>query len=279
MRARRKSSGWSLRVRFLGSDAGPAHESWYRIFAEHYDHLYDSAKRNRAAFLFLHDLFRRHGPVHDVLDVACGTFSLDLPLVRRGYRVVGRDLSEPMIEVARRNLRAAGKEADLGMADMRRIALDRTFDAVLCLGTAFNYLASAADARVALAAFRRHLRPGGLLVLDTTNFDPWIRNPKNARAEVDYRAPDGTRIAVFALNDQDTPRRIHQARFISAIQRGRVLDLSYSEAPLRIWTKRDLDRGLRSARFCPIGWAGDLRLGNRYVRTESPRLVAVAKCA
>lgn len=277
MRAPRRSSASSLRVRFSGSDAGPSHEGWFRVLAEEYDHLYDSAKRDRGAYLFLHDLFRRHEPVRDVLDVACGTFTLDLPLVTRGYRVVGRDLSEPMLRVARRNLRAAGKDADLGRADMRRIALGRTFDALLCLGTAFNYLVSGEDVRATLRAFRKHLRVGGLLVLDTTNFERWIGDPKNASVEVDCRAAGGTRIAVFAFNDQDLPHRIHQARFISAIQRGRVLDLSYSEAPLRIWDKRELGRRLESSGFRPIAWAGDLRLGNRYVRTKSPRLVAVAE--
>lgn len=279
MRARRRSNASSLRVRFLGSDADRAHQGWFRLFAEEYDRLYDSAKRDRAAYLFFHDLFRRHGPVRDVLDVACGTFSVDLPLVKRGYRVVGRDLSGPMLKVARRNLRAAGKDADLQRADMRQLALGRTFDAVLCLGTAFNYLVSMEDVTAALKAFRRHLRPGGLLVLDTTNFDAWIHDPKNASVELDYSAPNGTRIAVFAFNDQDLPRRIHQARLISAVQSGRTLHLSYSEAPLRMWDKGQLGRSLESAGFRPIAWAGDLRLGSRYVRMRSPRLVVVAERA
>ncbi len=279
MRARRRSNASSLRVRFSGSEADRAHQGWFGRFAEEYDRLYDSAKRDREAFLFLHDLFRRHGPVRDVLDVACGTFSLDLPLVKRGYRVVGRDLSGPMLKVARRTLRAAGKDADLGIADMRQLALRRTFDAVLCLGTAFNYLATREDVRAALKAFRRHLRPGGLLVLDTTNFEAWIHDPKNASVEQDYSAPDGTRIAVFAFNDQDLPRGIHQARLISAVQRGRTLNLSYSEAPLRIWDQGQLGRSLESAGFRPIAWAGDLRLGSRYVRLRSRRLVAVAERA
>ncbi len=276
MKGRRRSSASSLRVRFSGSEAGRAHQGWYRTLANHYDHLSRPADRDEAAYLFLVDLFRRHGPIQEVLDVACGTFALDLRLVKRGIRVTGRDLSRDMLASARRNLRAAGKDADLAKADMRHLDLGRTFDAVLCLGTAFNYLATAADVRHALSRFRKHLRPGGLLVLDTTNFDAWIRDPKNASAEVDYRAPDGTRIAIFALNEQDLRRRVHRAGMITAVQRGRRLELSYSEAPLHIWTKPELDRALRSAGFRPIAWAGDLRLGRRYLRRKSPRLVAVA---
>lgn len=279
MKARRKSSASSLRVRFSGSESGRAHQGWYHTLAEHYDHLSRPADRDRAAYLFLVDVFHRYGPVHEVLDVACGTFALDLRLVKRGVRVTGRDLSGDMLAAARRNLRAAGKAANLAKADMRHLNLGRTFDAVLCLGTAFNYLATATDARAALSRFRTHLRPGGLLVLDTTNFDAWIREPKNADAEVDYHAPDGTRIAIFSFNEQDLPRRVHHAGMITAVQRQRRLELAYSEAPLRIWTKLELDRALRAAGFHPIAWAGDLRLGRRYVRRKSSRLVAVAKRA
>lgn len=275
MRGRRRSSGSSLRVRFLGSEHDRAHGGWYGVLAAYYDRLYDS-KRVTKAYPFLHDLFRRRGPVRDVLDVACGTFALDLPLLMRGYRVVGRDRSDAMLSQARGKLHAAGRTADLARGDMRSLNLKRSFDAVLCLGTAFNYLASPADVRAALRTFRRHLRPGGLLVLDLTNFDAWIRRPMNARAEVDSRAPDGTRIAIFALNDQDLPRKIHHARFLTAIQRGDRLDLAYSEAPLRIWRREDLDALLTHHGFRAREWWGDLRLAAKYQTRKSPRLVCVA---
>ena len=275
MRARRRSSGSSSRVRFLGSERSQAHAHWYRTVAAHYDHLYDP-RRVTKAYPFLHDLFRRRGSVLEVLDVACGTFALDLPLLRRGYRITGRDASTEMLQIARRRLKESGRSADLGQADMRSLPLDREFDVVLCLGTAFNYLAKPTDVRRALRGFRRQLREDGLLVLDLTNFDAWIRNPQNTRAEVDYRAPDGTRIAVFALNDQDLARSIHLARFLTVVQTARGIDIRFDEAPLRIWTKDSLTAVLRGNGFEPVEWWGDLRLGARYDRRRSPRLVSVS---
>ncbi|TLZ74888.1 MAG: class I SAM-dependent methyltransferase [Methanobacteriota archaeon] len=275
MKARRRSSGSSSRVRFSGSERSQAHGRWYRTVAEHFDHLYDSGRVTRA-YPFLHDLFRRRAPVLDVLDVACGTFALDLPLLRRSYRVTGRDVSKEMLRIARRRLEESGRSADLGQADMRTLRLDREFDAILCLGTAFNYLAKAIDIRRALRGFRGHVRKDGLLVLDLTNFDAWIRNPQNARAEVDYRAPDGMRIAVFGFNEQDLTRSIHLARFLTVVQTGRGIDIRFDEAPLRIWTKDSLTTALQGNGFKPVEWWGDLRLGARYDRRRSPRLVSVS---
>jgi SAM-dependent methyltransferase len=262
-------------VRFLGSERGNAHDRWYRAIAPYYDQLYDRL-RTAPADAFLRQLFSRYAPIREVLNVACGSFALDLPLVRRGYHVVGRDRSKAMLRVARGALKAVGRNADLGEADMRTLRLNREFDALLCLGTAFNYVTAPSDVRRSLASFRRHLRNGGLLVLDLTNFDAWIRHPQNARAEVDYRSPDGTRIAIFGFNEQERRKKIHRARFLTVVQRGNRIDVRFDETPLRIWEKPELDRALRTAGFRPVEWWGDLRLGAKYERVRSPPMVSVS---
>lgn len=226
--------------------------------------------------MFLHALFRHVGGIRDVLDVACGTFSIDLGLVRRGYHVVGLDLSEEMVHVARRSLRGRRSGAEVAKGDMRTLELPHRFDAILCLGTAFNYLADPPDARRALRGFRKRLRPGGLLVLDLTNFEAWIDDPKNARADVDHTYPDGTRIAIFGFNEQRLRKTIHIARFLTVVQRGTRIDLQLDEAPLKVWRKEDLSRQLIRSGFRPTNWWGDLKPGARYSRKKSPRLVSIA---
>ncbi|MGI0148136.1 MAG: class I SAM-dependent methyltransferase [Thermoplasmata archaeon] len=260
----------------MGSEAGTGHQGWYRLVAGHYSSLYDN-RRDANAAAFLDRLFRRTGGVHDVLDVACGTFSIDMGLAERGYRVVGRDLSKDMIRVARRNLRARRVAADVGTGDMRFLRFPQQFDAILCLGTALNYLVEPRDVTRAFRTFRWHLRPGGLLVLDLANFDAWIDDkPKNARSEVDYRAPDGTRIAVFAFNEQRRRKTIHIARFLSLVQQGNRIDIRLDEAPLKVWRQEAISDRLRMAGFRPVEWWGDLKLGSKYVRRKSPRLLSIA---
>lgn len=275
MQGQRRPRGSASRVRFLGSERDKAHRQWYRIIAKHYDALCGPSYVSKA-YPFLIDIMRRRGPVKDVLDPACGTFALDIPLVRRGYHIVGRDLSPDMLRVARENVSKARQTADLGIGDMRTLRLGRTFDAVLCLGTAFNYLWSLGDARKALRTFHMHLRRGGVLVLDVTNFDAWIESPKNVLVQNDYRAEDGTRIAIYALNEQDLATGTHLARMITAVQGKERLDIAVDEALLKIWTKETLAGALRNAGFRPVEWWGELRLGSRYQRRRSPRLIVVA---
>jgi SAM-dependent methyltransferase len=260
----------------LGNESGRAHREWYRHIAEHYDSLY-AVGRDEKAIAFLHRLFQHGGEVRNVLDVACGTFSIGFGLIHHGYRVVGRDLSGDMVRVARMNLRKHHMTADVRQADMRDLRLRQRFDAILCLGTAFNYLAELRDARRALRTFRRHLRRGGCLVLDLANFDAWIdNNPMNARAEVDFRARDGTRIAVFTFNEQRAGKTIQIGRFLTVMQRHKKIDIRLDEAPLKVWRKEALSRTLLQEGFRPSEWWGDLNVGERYVRGKSPRLVCVA---
>ena len=108
---------------------------------------------------------RRHGlRGRRVLDVACGTGASFMPLLERGYDVVGCDLSGAMIERARE--RVDGRDVPLHEADMRSLPDLGAFDLVLCLDDAINHLLEAEDVDLALEGVARNLAPGGILVFD-----------------------------------------------------------------------------------------------------------------
>ena len=274
MKGRRKSSAWSSHVRFSGASSGASHGGWYRAIAGHYDALANPVWMERTVD-FLDHQFRRHG-VKDVVDVACGTYAIDLRLAKRGHEVVGRDLSPEMVRMGRRAAREAGIRADVAVGDMRTLRLGREFDAAMCIGTAFNYLTEPKDVRTAFRTLRNLLRPGGLLILDLTNFDAWIDAPMNARLESDLRTSSGTRIAIFGFNDQTPAKTLHIARFLTVVQRGRKIEVRFDEAPLKVWSKESLSRALRIQGFRPVAWYGDLAVRATYRRAHSPRLVALA---
>jgi 2-polyprenyl-3-methyl-5-hydroxy-6-metoxy-1,4-benzoquinol methylase len=102
-----------------------------------------------------------------LLDLACGHGRHAIPLARRGLDVVGLDLSEPSLELARERAAAAGADVAWIHADMRDLAFEDEFDAVINMFTAFGYLASQEEDEAVLRAVARALRPDGGFLLET----------------------------------------------------------------------------------------------------------------
>jgi len=102
----------------------------------------------------------RHG-VPDggtLLHLGSGGGSIDYHL-KDSYRVTGVDVSERMLELARR----VNPEAEYVRGDIRSVRLGRTFDAVL-VHDAISYMTSVDELRAVYATAAAHLRPGGLML-------------------------------------------------------------------------------------------------------------------
>ncbi|MEC4020422.1 class I SAM-dependent methyltransferase, partial [Streptomyces sp. H27-D2] len=121
--------------------------------------------RERLAGRWAEDVLRRHDAGPRVLDAGCGTGRDARHLHDQGRQVVGIDLAEPMLAYGRRQ--HPGPE--YRTADLRGFALDRTFDAVLCLDSALLYCHTNDELTGFLDSCRRHLAPGGLLVAELRN--------------------------------------------------------------------------------------------------------------
>jgi SAM-dependent methyltransferase len=102
------------------------------------------------------------------LDLACGTGKSTEPLLRRGYSVLGCDISQEMIREARRKL---PEHADsFVVADMRELPpLHGPFDLVLCLDDAINYLLTQDDLEAAFSSVASVLTPEGVFAFDVNS--------------------------------------------------------------------------------------------------------------
>lgn len=129
---------------------------FYDAFTEHHPHDVWLER--------LEALAREHGLTgRRVLDVGCGTGKSLIPLIRRGYRGAGCDLSAEMLEHAARTL----PDLPLHRADMRALPASLgIFDWITCLDDALNYLLGDDDLARALTSMASLLRPGGLLTFD-----------------------------------------------------------------------------------------------------------------
>jgi len=103
-------------------------------------------------------------PVRRLLEPACGSGRLIVELARRGYEMTGFDLSEPMLEYARRRLARRKLSANLLDADMADFSF-RHFDAAYNTFNSFRHLLTEEAALAHLRCVTDALRPGGIYIL------------------------------------------------------------------------------------------------------------------
>jgi SAM-dependent methyltransferase len=100
-----------------------------------------------------------------VLDVGCGPGRHALALARRGMNVVGVDLSEDFIVLARKAAAAEGVPARFDVLDVRDLAYEREFDAAVCLCQGGFGLLGGRDEPAVFERIAAALRLGGRLAL------------------------------------------------------------------------------------------------------------------
>jgi SAM-dependent methyltransferase len=136
--------------------------------SQYYDAIYAAMGKDYAREAeTLHALIQKHGrlPGNTLLDVACGTGAHSYYL-QNHYAITGLDIDADMLAEAR--AKCPGVEFHQG--DMVDFDLGRTFDVVVCLFSSIGYVRTLENLNRAAMSMKRHLRPGGLLVVEA-----WLR--------------------------------------------------------------------------------------------------------
>jgi len=102
-----------------------------------------------------------------VLDLACGTGNITLPLVKIGYDMIGVDLSPEMLNAARQK---KGADRVLWLCqDMRSFELYGTVGAVVCCLDSVNYVTGRIGLRKCFSLVHNYLDPDGIFVFDVNS--------------------------------------------------------------------------------------------------------------
>jgi len=142
-----------------------------------------------------------------VLELACGTGRITRPLAAIGYDVVGVDNDPEMLEWT-----APGVE--LVTADMRELDLGRTFGLAIVAYNSLQLLADRDEVNTCIAVAARHLRSGGILAAEVTDFIT------GAAVDVDEEqhiaSADGISLYATLHTDTDQGVSVYTRRFVVA---------------------------------------------------------------
>ena len=148
----------------------------HRDFARFYDWTYESLTEDIAFYL---KAARDYGS--PLLELACGTARLTIPLARAGFTITGLDLSPEMLDIARQKLDRESPEVRarlrLVQDDMCHFCLDEQFGLASIPQSSLFHL-HANEARTScLSCIHEHLAPGGAAIIDLTPADMMANQP------------------------------------------------------------------------------------------------------
>jgi len=244
---------------------------WYETaFGRDYLALYphrddEEAARDVAAIVALVD------PPRDepLLDLGCGAGRHLIALAGAGFtRLVGLDLSEELLEVARTRIEEAGVgPVDLVRGDMRAIPYADRFATALSLFTSFGYFTRDEENAKVLRSVGEALRPGGWFLVDTLSRDATIAD---LVPEEELRRGDTTIRIRRAISD-DGLRVDKETRVVGG---GSTEQRIYRES-VRMYAPEELIGMFRQAGFSELRTHGSLR-GEPH-GAGSRRLVVVGR--
>ena len=112
----------------------------YSIFADFYDELmYDVDYKKRTSYLM--KLFKKYGKAPTLLlDAACGTGGFSNEFAKLGIEVIGVDMSEEMLSIARESAMEQGNDILFLCQRLEELDLYGTVDGAVCCLDSLNHI-------------------------------------------------------------------------------------------------------------------------------------------
>jgi SAM-dependent methyltransferase len=148
------------------------------------------------------------GPSGSLLDLGCGTGRLLVPFARRGFSVLGVDLSAEMLKAAAEKARSAGLPVPLIRASLVELNFlkDQSFDYAACLFSTLGMVSGRDNRLQALNHVRRILKPGGRFLLHVHNV--WFHLGTQAGRRWLLRDRWGALVGHPAAGDYEPPQGV-----------------------------------------------------------------------
>ena len=202
-----------------------------------------------------------------ILDLGCGSGEHAVRLAKRGYEVIGIDLSLAMLARAADEAAEGKQRINFVQGDMRDLTFEEAFDGVYSWGTTFGYFDDAKNAEV-IQKVHKALRRGGRLLLDMVNRDYVIgRQPSMAWFE-----GEGC-VCMDEMSVNTITSRLVVKRTMM-MEDGRQREIDYS---IRLYALHELGKLLHDSGFRVAEASGDTSTPGVYFGAESPRILILAE--
>ena len=226
--------------------------SYEYAFASVYDKFTENAEPEaRAAFVL--SLLKEAGvPSGILLDLACGTGVMTACYEKAGYDVIGVDLSEEMLDLARARL---SPRALLLHQDMLALDLYGTVNACVCSLDSVNHLTDLRQVERAFSRVSLFTEPGGVFVFDVNT----VFKHREILSNNAFVYEDETDVLVWQNFYDPADETVVETVDVFSLQKDGSYQRASDEIVERAYELEALRQALEDAGFCQVRFYGDLK--------------------
>ncbi|MDQ2888620.1 MAG: class I SAM-dependent methyltransferase [Chloroflexota bacterium] len=215
-----------------------------------------------------------------ILELACGSGRVLLPLAQDSYAVTGVDTSAAMLAIARDRLQESGLSGRVTLVqqDVSVLDLGQKFRlAFIALGS-FGHIATRKTQRLTLSAVRAHLSPGGTFIVDISNAD--ARYMEGLGSHILHQGTwwrdDGTLLTHFVSPTNATDSHLLElTHFYDQHSQSGTVQRTTVTTHLYLFERSEIELLLEQAGFVVKDVYGDYDFGPYQL--ESPRMICIAE--
>lgn len=104
-----------------------------------------------------------------IIELACGTGRLAIPLAKQGHEVYAVDIHEGMLQQAIEKAKKENVDVHFTVQDCTQLHLPITSNFIYMTGNSFQHFLSNESQNALFQSVKKHLHPGGEFVFDTRN--------------------------------------------------------------------------------------------------------------
>lgn len=235
-----------------------------------------------AHFLEDLDLYRDYATLctGPLLELACGSGRLLVPLAQEGYHLTGVDTSARMLALAGEALQEAGvaEQVTLVQQDICNLHLPQKYSLVFIALGSFAHLTSRKAQQQALAAIRAHIPTGGTLIVDISNADARYMEHLSSQLLVQgtWRMDDDSILThMVSPASSDTAHLLELTHFYDQHVQGGTIKRTVITTHLYLFERSEMELLLEQAGFVVKDVYGDYDLSPALL--ESKRMIFIAE--
>ncbi|MEA5002834.1 MAG: methyltransferase domain-containing protein [Christensenella sp.] len=179
-----------------------------------------------------------------VLEYACGTGNITLPLAKAGFAIVAMDISEEMLFAAQEKTRRQALCVEYAAGDMCSFVLNKPADVAVCACDGVNYVLEEKQLAVFFRQVYSNLKKDGAFLFDISSHYKLAHVLGN-----EFYFDDGDGQTYFWQNAYDENTKLLAMDIILFVAEGEGYKRYDERHTQRAWTQKEITAALQTAGF------------------------------